>query len=219
MKHLLLTLATVLSLSLSLPFELEQASLLEQVKAERSKITGQPTEAQIGVILNKVAWDNRFDGWGLNRKEAGNHCPSPAGSIACDILHHKPTNALYDVFRDIENGATPQWTLVGTADNPDRPWVAPMMPPDGGPPPPPPPTNCQLCEVAKAELDRANVRLRDDLEISNRHAIRIQAELDTVRKDTSDLSHRLEAAERALAFIKCRAKAPSWMKIGCEIIK
>jgi hypothetical protein len=106
----------------------QPTSLLSQLQTERNKYGATMTAGEIGGLLNAVAWNNRSAGWGLSGKTFGNRCPSPAGEIACDILHHQPTNTLYDVLigADPDVGpATPTWNITS---NPGRPWVAPVQP-------------------------------------------------------------------------------------------
>jgi hypothetical protein len=104
-----------------------QTSLLPDVQAERAKITdAHPSPAQLGTMLNAIAWKHRGDGWGLSRKTGGTKCPSIVGDIACDILHHRPSNTLYDVFGAAGAEAIPQWGAVPYHNDPNgRPWVAP----------------------------------------------------------------------------------------------
>lgn len=106
----------------------QPASLLSDVQAERAKYGTPMTSAELGQLLNTVAWNNRDTGWGLSGKNFGNFCPSPAGSIACDILHHQPTNLIYDVFIDSEGAATPTWGSGKSPPDVNRPWVAPVQP-------------------------------------------------------------------------------------------
>lgn len=113
------------------------ASLLEAIQTERSGFPAslsslcpnsgglQPASCPLGNILNAVAWANRSAGWGLNQKTSGHRCPSPAGVIACDVLHHNPSGVIYDVFIDTENSAQPTWGALGPAG---RPFVAPVQP-------------------------------------------------------------------------------------------
>jgi hypothetical protein len=123
------------------PVPQDPASLLEDVKAERAKIAGQPTKAQLGAILNRVAWRHRAEGWGLSVKGSGNNCPTPppaAKLIACDILHHQPSDQLYDVFGDVDGAASPTWGKAAHHNRPDRPWLAPVKPADETEPEPQP---------------------------------------------------------------------------------
>jgi hypothetical protein len=86
-----------------------------------------------GVALNEIAWLHREDGWGLSRKAFGHFVESPVGQIASDILHHKPSDTIWDVFTD--TGVI--WAQAKHHNNPDRPWVAPVQP-DGATPDPEP---------------------------------------------------------------------------------
>lgn len=116
----------------------EPASLLSAIQTERAKYGNSVTLAQLGTLLNTVAWNNRDAGWGLSRKTGGNKCPSPVGDIACDVLHHQPTNTLYDVFVGATNNgpggetipgpADPTWSNIGPPQSADRVWVAPVQP-------------------------------------------------------------------------------------------
>ena len=87
----------------------QPTSLLSNLQTERAKYGTPPNPSEVGAILNTVAWNNRGAGWGLNRKTGGHRCPSPAGEIACDILHHQPTNIIVDVFIASETTANPTW--------------------------------------------------------------------------------------------------------------
>lgn len=111
-------------------------NLLEIVKAERAKYGPVPSDAELGRMLNAIAWKgngNRADGpWGLSVKPSGTNCPAPDGTlIAHDILHHKPTDTLWDVLEAAGAQATPTWGQVEHHRNPQRPWKAPL-PPMGG---------------------------------------------------------------------------------------
>jgi hypothetical protein len=199
-----------------------QRDLLPDIKAARATVGDTPTPEQTAALLNLIAWKNRDDGWGLSRKDGGTRCVSAlVGSIACDILHHRPTNMLYDVFGAVGDvgGTRPQFDPVGPPQSADRVWVAPVDP-GGIIITPPPPTNCELCEASRKELDAANVRLRDDLEIANRHAVRTQEELDTQRARALTAEAEVERLKNTQPPpVRCRAKAPSWLGIGCEIVR
>lgn len=118
----------------------QPTSLLSDVEIERNKYPAsfvglcntlgglQPDSCPLGKILNTVAWNNRAAGWGLSSKTSGNRCPSPAGEIACDVLHHQSTNLMYDVLINSETEADPTWRLIGPNTNTGRPWVAPVQP-------------------------------------------------------------------------------------------
>lgn len=110
-------------------------SLLEDVTRVRARVEGLPTPQQLGEMLNEVAWQHRGAGWGLSRKNGGNRVPFPGGgTIAADILHHKPTDTLWDCFQAAtgpEATALPTWGQAEHHRDPDRPWVAPVQPGGG----------------------------------------------------------------------------------------
>lgn len=116
------------------------------------------SNAQLGAMLNRVAWTHRAQGLGLSRKTAGNFCPSPAGLIACDILE-LPTGVAWDVFVGAEVGfpAAPNCgASFGVLNDPSRPWVAPVNPGDvvDPPPPPPPPPPLPAGDASTASLQQ-----------------------------------------------------------------
>ena len=63
------------------------------------------TAAQIGELLNRVAWDHRAQGARLLGKKSGANCPTPSGIlISCDYLVHGPSLTGHDVFQDAGPG-------------------------------------------------------------------------------------------------------------------
>lgn len=112
----------------------EPASLLADLQAERSKYGTPMTPAQLGQVLNAVAWKNKDAGWVLLGKASGNNCPSPSGTlISCDFLVHQPTLLGYDVFVASEGAATPTWSgpdtsIASQVANGARTLVAPVQP-------------------------------------------------------------------------------------------
>ncbi len=112
----------------NIPPETIPDSLLADIQAERAKYGPTPTGDEVGALLNAVAWNNRDDGWGLSRKDSGSFVNSPAGPIAGDILHHQPSNIIFDVLIGWEETADPAWQCVGFMTDPNRPWVAPVQP-------------------------------------------------------------------------------------------
>lgn len=115
-------------------------SLLSTVEAVRAKYPTPPSPDQLGLMLNEIAWTHRAEGWGLNLKPAGNSCPQPRTGvrIAVDILHHQPTDTIWDCFRDAGGTTEPTWHEAEPHGDPARVWVAPVAP-DGVPAPEPPP--------------------------------------------------------------------------------
>jgi hypothetical protein len=114
-------------------------SLLPTVEAVRAKYPS-PSPDDLGVMLNEIAWTHRADGWGLNSKPSGNSTAQPGTGIriAVDILHHKPTDTLWDCFADAGGETRPVWGEAHPHGDPVRVWVAPVAP-DGVPAPPEPP--------------------------------------------------------------------------------
>lgn len=111
-----------------------------------------PTPEELGAILNEVAWRHRADGWGVNAKPNGFNVPQPLTgiAIASDILHHQPTNKIYDVLISAGERAEPAWQEQGVMNDPTRPWVAPMPVGDVDPPPVPPPT--ETCKFTPCDV-------------------------------------------------------------------
>ncbi|HBB49689.1 TPA: hypothetical protein DEQ22_03205 [Candidatus Nomurabacteria bacterium] len=107
---------------------MQPLSLLSDVQAERAKYGAIVQDAELGALLNAVAWKNRDAGWGLSRKDFGEQCSSPVGQIACDILYHKPSNTIFDVLYAAGEVSTPTWDALGQNTDTRRPWVAPVQP-------------------------------------------------------------------------------------------
>jgi hypothetical protein len=107
-------------------------SLLADLQAERAKYPAHLTSrSQAADILNAVAWKHRGDGWGLSSKPHGNNVFSTShqAPIAYDILHHKPTDTLWDVATGEWENMTVQWAHQPIHHNdPARPWLAPVQP-------------------------------------------------------------------------------------------
>ena len=67
--------------------------------------TPMATAAQIGELLNRVAWEFRAQGARLLGKKGGSNCPTPSGVlISCDYLVHGPSLTGHDVFQDAGPG-------------------------------------------------------------------------------------------------------------------
>ena len=107
-------------------------------------------------IVNEVAWIERDGGWGLSKKASGNHGTRHDGTpVAYDILHHKPSDTLWDCFGPSE-APVPKWGEAHPHNDPNRPWIAPIKPQDApgpGPGPTPTPSPCPDCNVLAGRLD------------------------------------------------------------------
>jgi hypothetical protein len=102
-------------------------SLLPTIKAVRAKYPQIMTDDQCGMLCLEVAWLHRNEGWGLSNKPSGKNVRLPDGTlVAHDVLHHKPTNTVYDILRAAGAESEPQWSNVGSPQSSDRTWVAPF---------------------------------------------------------------------------------------------
>jgi hypothetical protein len=139
-------------------------TVLDTLREVRTKFPPIPSNEDLGKIVNETAWRHRDEGWGLSGKPGGANTTQPVSGIlvARDILHHKPTNQIYDVLIAAGDGgpATPAWQGPMAAPDPNaRPWVAPTN--DGydtptDPPDPPDPGDPDPGDDAwKAALDAA----------------------------------------------------------------
>jgi hypothetical protein len=206
------------------------ASLEADIVAEWDAIGGFPDPVEAGIILNRIAWKHRALGWGLSAKPQGNGCPSPAGRIACDILHHKPSDTLWDTFRD--NG--PTWGQAHHHGDPTgRPWLAPVDPGGSGPiEPPPPPVDVDALKKRLAQLDaelesahRALARTRDELSAERTRVIDLEAQLVGVIERlgqaaaaVADQDAQIAAAvAAALAKVRCTSSIFG-IKVPCKVI-
>ena len=108
-------------------------NIFSTVQSVRAEYGAQPSDEELGEMLNTMAWINRAGGWGLSTKSGGTRCPSPQGvDIACDILYHRPTNVIVDVLVGAGEQSDPAWQVLGVNTQADRPWLAPMQPSGGG---------------------------------------------------------------------------------------
>jgi hypothetical protein len=198
----------------------EPASLKKDVEAERAKVPGLPTKAQLAAMLNAIAWKHRDKGWGLSRKDGGNKCPMPSPAalyIACDILHHKPTNRLYDVFGSSDTKATPMWLKHENPPPASRPWVAPIQPvgsPPDVPTPDPPVANCDALAARITALERELAQA-----IADKHAQvqRLEAELATALRERDDARAERDALKNQ-PEPRCTASIFG-IKVPCKVIR
>lgn len=140
-------------------------NLLATVGKVRATYGTPMTDDECVELCNTVAWEHRADGWGLSQKLGGiRGLRRDGASCAHDILHHLPTNQLFDVLAGAPLAATPVWQPKGAPQGDDRIWVAPI-PPAGVPVAPvapqpvnPTPSGPTLGEVLDA-VQALNARL------------------------------------------------------------
>jgi hypothetical protein len=123
--------------------------MLADLQAERAKYGATMNDNQCVELCNAVAYKNRADGWGLNKKDGGTLGTRYDGTTcAHDVLHHQPTNNLYDCLIGAGAQSTPTFNLLGQNTNSSRPWVAPIVPQSGtgggGGTPTPQPKPCKM---------------------------------------------------------------------------
>lgn len=182
-----------------------QTSLIGDIAAERAKYPASMTPAQVAQMLNAVAWNHRAEGWGLLRKGSGNSCPLNGTYISCDILIHAPSIQHFDVLRDAENAALPQWNNVGPCVLSDSSgcamsnFLAPVDPGGSTPTQPPPPTTTGPIYVPAPapSVDLSQLVTRDAAE-------RMFADL--VNRDERTVRLLTELAEQ----LKKHDEHPSW---------
>jgi hypothetical protein len=96
------------------PVALHAQTPFETLQRFRSEYPTPMAPAQIGELLNRVAWTHRAEGYGLLRKDGGARCPHPGGTfVSCDILISTATGHHYDVLVAQEAEARPVWRDVG----------------------------------------------------------------------------------------------------------
>jgi hypothetical protein len=144
------------------------------------------SNAQLGAMLNRIAWAHRAQGIGLNRKSGGNNCDSPAGKIACDILQRQSDGAAWDVFGSAGPGepTTPSCgSAIDPITDPSRPFVAAVNPGDEAPGADPAP-NAPTTPTPGPAPDLGPILARlDTLEASLRAEMRAQTDREIAKLD------------------------------------
>lgn len=213
MRKWLLIVAVLLA---AVVVEGRQSNLLGDVRAERAKYGPAPTQAEAVAILNAVAFKHKDEGWGLSRKDGGTNCRSPLFShpVACDILHHRPTNTLFDVLRDDAGHGGPGeavWNSVGPPQSPDRTWTAPVQSQGNTVPPPP------VCDQCPPDLSGDLARVTADRD-------RLSQELDQFRERSLTCEQSLTVARADLSKclsrpVRCEAKLFGVIPVPCKVIQ
>lgn len=205
-------------LSLTLPVKAQDApNILPTVQQLRADYPARMSPAQVGELLNRIAWAHRAEGWGLLRKTGGTMCPVPQGGHAsCDILIHAPSVRHFDVLADAESVATPVWRDVGpcvlgpSSGCAMANYLAPVQPagsPEPGPTPQPDPVPVpdpnipRLFEQVKALTQTVEaLRMWADERVAAQHA-----RLEALAADLSTLTARVDLLERRPIPMSCSA--------------
>ncbi len=137
---------------------------LETLQELRREYPTPMSPAQIGALLNAVAWVHRAEGYGLLKKPSGSNCPQPqtGAKVSKDILCVVDGSdlRLFDVLIDAEGKGSPTWGTKKPLQNLSL-WTAPVdaavpLPPTKPEPPPPPvPTAPAYNEAYAVEFGRA----------------------------------------------------------------
>lgn len=152
---------------------------LDVVQQVRTKYPTIPSREECVLMVNEIAWavHQRNPEWGISAKTSGTRGRLPNGQeIAEDILHHRTTNVLVDIFgragaKDAPS-SVPQWLEVPYHNDPSgRPWVKPFDPatftgasPSPAPTPTPaPPSELALLRDAVEKLTNEVQSLRSEV--------------------------------------------------------
>jgi hypothetical protein len=152
-KTILMAVALLVAAAAPAPAQ-DLNAIVDSLQAERRKYGATMNDDECVELINAVAWAHRDDGWGLSGKDFGKHGVRHDGvQVAHDVLHHRPTNKIWDVLGAAGAQSTAPRSAgdLGPGGPPpgsNRPWVAPVpprgtatQPGNGGavtPPPPPP---------------------------------------------------------------------------------
>ena len=170
------------------------APLVQDVFARRlGHLTRPATNDECAAVLNEVAWIKRADGWGLSAKPGGNNAAQPKTGIrvAYDILQNRnyaPPDDLWDALGPSEN-PKPLWGKAHPHNDPNRPWVPPVIP-DGVTNPDPPPTDPPPTDPLPDPLAVRVARLEG----------KVKEQTDAILalvEDLTDMGRRLKALEDA----------------------
>jgi hypothetical protein len=153
------------------------------------------TNDDFAAILNEAAWTSNGDDpqkgpWGLSVKPSGNNATLSDGTkVAYDILHHLPTDTLWDCFGPSE-APKPLWGQAHPHNNPDRPWKAPIKPQDapgddpGGPTDPPPSDDLKAFQKAVKAILGDIEQLKAQGTERDEKIASLMAEMDRLSKRT-----------------------------------
>lgn len=183
-------------------------AVFDTLQIERAKYGTPMTNEQCVEMLNTVAWIHRAEGWGLSGKTSGTRARRYDGvEVAHDILHHLPTNDLYDVLEAAPTVARPIFNNVGKPF-PGRPFIAPIEPKSGSSHPVPtptpspgptvPPPNVVEQRLLDAITAAKQAILANDDADHNELATRINILVDTLAPLSGTLTQLAERVEVAI---------------------
>lgn len=181
---------------------MEHEHVFETAKSVGARYPRPLTDVARAQILNRVAYIHRDEGWGVSGKPTERHILHVDGEtwIAEDILHHRPSNRLFDVIRGTDEAIV--WQDKGEPVTPDRIWVAPVTPPEPPIDPPieppiDPPTNWQDVIHGLKTLTALVAQLARQEDASYAVLMDVLAQHAQRQEELTDLVVRRVAAEAA----------------------
>ena len=195
----------------------------EEWKVSKQESGGKTlTPAQLGAFLNRVAWKHRGDGFGVNKKNFGNFCPSPAGPVACDIIQRN--DVLWDIVTSAgDPGEGPTCGNGEVIDRSDpywknRPFVSPVNPgaePKPEPKPEPPPCDWPDQRGEVANLRKEFASLEGHYKEAMDKIQELQQDLTTAVRERDDARRELDELKNA-PEPRCRF---DWGKFTCRLVR
>jgi hypothetical protein len=101
----------------------EWPNLKDQLDEIRNQYPELITVDECVAIVNKLAWDNRSTGWGLLRKESGNHGSQPKTGISCSVD--------WIINKNLELGTDCLVSTPSSTEGPEKDIATPNWPEEG----------------------------------------------------------------------------------------
>lgn len=118
---------------------------LDVVQRWRAHFNSLSGEERAYQVVNAVAYELRGEGCGVYKKPGGPH------GVSSDVIIYKPNAETFDILRDAEGVAAPQWGRTQPSGFGDLSRWQAAVPPEEQPPDPPPPTDDLEARVARLE--------------------------------------------------------------------
>jgi len=153
---------------------------LDIIKQVRAKYPEIPSREECVLMVNDIAWEvhQQNPEWGISVKRSGTRGQLPNGQeVAEDILHHRTTNVLIDIFgragaKDAPS-CVPQWLEQPYHNDPGgRPWLKPFDPALFRATPTPTPTPAPAPPSELARLRDAVAALTNDVQSLRSEVVR-----------------------------------------------
>lgn len=164
-------------------------------------------------IIEQIVFSHPGEGYGWKSS-------SPTNPPSKDAIARRVDGRLY--YIDIVNGGSRELAdLNGPMGDITGQHFIPLVGVNhlGGVPPPPPPATCERCSADLAAAHLILTQQRDALDVAARRIVDLELERDTATGRAVNAEQENARLNAALANVRCRAKAPAWLKIGCEIVR